>query len=872
MALHCLIAQECRHYAFLLGGNLPPEDDEGVVVLQDPDFSTCVLELISKHHSMHPGPDVSDGNCLLEALALPVLGESYHHHTMRTLLCDYAVANPRRVAKFIEAEGLSCSVEAFIAPYRHNGYWGQFFLILLFEEMFDCLVHIFSPDFFTQVPGSPPSFLMPHDPLEVQLLRHRPALHVFFNGTSHYVPLSKEDDLMFTVGDTSLLSAHRARASCKHPSEHPAWEPVLLADLTPRLHDSVPVPPSQSAPVSTVPATFQTDAARAPSQPSLYSPELKFPTYFVPAAKPVPVEQKPFTPTPSTSRPLFSRATHLSPLFGIQVPASEDLSRYRPCTIAMWPPAPNDSAGFIAPPQVFDQPGNRAIALVRRSPQVKDHIVLPLDHTGSNAPHPSDWRTFAQYASAAYVVAAVSGDTVYAELPTLLVAPPDQSVTDLPPYVMLTGLARWYIGIPLGLSGAPAPTDRESNGIALFADSFGREHQYVRNKAVSHLTECEVIMVAAGPGRFYIITYHCGNNILLYVSEKLLEGVEREWLRQYNRTNPSILFPIIPYRSQCWYVAHLARTSGSPVDPGMLILCWTFFHPWTGQINQGIRFCHFLPVGHPGVAANGDIRSLDAFHEAWRAAATAYGILYGPAYGTALRDALEHALSRQIGTYLDLVYYEAKIIDCLASFSDHFRNPDVTFHPLGTPPDTMVRGRDLSPDTWASYVGIALIFTEDGISPEEERQFLRQKDLCFPAGWPGNPFGLPKPRRETAPPQQTVPTLPAAPARGRKQDTSSAPTPTQPTATKHQMICFPDFLHTMKISGADGKICAPCTTPNCVRLHYTGITHQLSYLRGERAALGAPETRDPTIRAAFLAKMRTDPKFTDRSQSGPARP
>ena len=66
-------------------------------------------------------------------------------------------------------------------------------------------------------------------------------------------------------------------------------------------------------------------------------------------------------------------------------------------------------------------------------------------------------------------------------------------------------------------------------------------------------------MAAAGTGRFYAITVFYGNNAVHYTSEKLLEGVERVWLRYYTEVNPAIMFPIIPYRSLCWFLAHSLR-------------------------------------------------------------------------------------------------------------------------------------------------------------------------------------------------------------------------------------------------------------------------------------------------------------------------
>lgn len=65
---------------------------------------------------------------------------------------------------------------------------------------------------------------------------------------------------------------------------------------------------------------------------------------------------------------------------------------------------------------------------------------------------------------------------------------------------------------------------------------------------------------------------------------------------------------------------------------------------------------------------------------------------------------MEHALDRQIALFLDPAYVEAKIIDLLACFSDHFRNPDVSFYPIGSPKDNLVGDRDLSVPVWSHYI------------------------------------------------------------------------------------------------------------------------------------------------------------------------
>ena len=203
-------------------------------------------------------------------------------------------------------------------------------------------------------------------------------------------------------------------------------------------------------------------------------------------------------------------------------------------------------------------------------------------------------------------------------------------------------------------------------------------------------------MAAAGTGRFYAITVFYGNNAVHYTSEKLLEGVERVWLRYYTEVNPAILFSIIPYRSLCWFLAHSERTASSTLDPGMIVLCWSFYHPWSGQVNQGARACHFVTKTHTGFAVDGSPLTRDAILDFLSGLAHTYSVLWDEQYGAMFRELAEHASSRQIGLFLDPVYFEAKILDCFAYFTDYFSNPNVLFHPAGTPKGTQLRGRDLT--------------------------------------------------------------------------------------------------------------------------------------------------------------------------------
>ena len=859
-----LIAMECDHYAAVCGGNILA--DERPRHLPDEDVHLCVLELIGRYHGYFPGAEISDGNCLFEALALAVFGASFHHDTIRKVLCDYATANPDRIRAFIAAEGRKCTVASWIAPYRRAGHWGQFVMILLFEEAFDCLVQVFSPDFFTYPSNGPPSFLMPHDPAEVALLRHRPRVSVWFNGSNHYIHLGSAEDSLLTLSETALLSTHRAAVSCRSPSDRPAWNPVVLPDLATRIRDSKPVPPR-----SHVQATFPVythPPQAAPSQPPLFPTSQEKPATFKSPTLGIPDTKETVT-TLSSQRPLFSRASHLSPLFGVQA-ASEDLSRYVPYPDALWPPHPSDFSGFLPPPQMFGQGGNRVVALVRRAPVVNDYIVLPIDHTGTTSTHPWNWREFSEYALAAYRVATVSGSTIYAELPTLLLAPPTERVLELPPFIVLHGPVSWYIGAPAGLSVPAFSEDKDAHGVTLVLDSQGGSHQVSKHKNMQLLAPVECFQIIAGTGKFYLITQHCGNNLVHYTSGTFYDGVERIWLEEYVQENQSVLFPIIPYRTQCWYVAHLARTPGAPIDPGMLVFSWTFYHPWSGHINKGSRLCHFLAAGHPAVNADGSINSRESVFEALRGFASAAAVIFAAEYGRVIRSVVEQALDRQIALFLDPIYVEAKIIDLLAHFSDHFRNPDVPFHPIGSPDGTLVRGRELSVPVWAQFMQTAFLFVFRNMNPEEERQFLRQKELCFPGGWPGTPYGLSKPRREPTP--TGTPSLVATATVPPKQPQSgSGKSASSQSPSTRQLLCFSDLLHSLKVPDARGQPHAACSDANCKLLHKSGIINSISYQRVERAAAIAPETRDPVVRAALLHKIRSDPKFADRP-AGPARP
>ena len=370
--------------------------------------------MIGRYHGYFPGAELSDGNCLFEALAIAIFGASFHHATIRKLLCDYAAANPDRIRQFIAAEGRKCSVASWIAPYRRDGYWGQFVMILLFEEAFDCLVQVFSPDFYTHPAHGPPSFLLPHDAAGTALLHHRPRVSLMYNGSNHYIRVSNPGDPLFTVSETSLLSSHRAAASCKSPSDPPAWTPVGLPDLVSRIRDSRPVPPRTSL-RQAEPARVQhttrpvkplgtTDGVTHPEKPSTE----QYPTWTIP--------EFPLL-TSAPQRPLFSRATHLSPLFGVQT-TTEDLSRFCFFPGVLWPPQDTEYSGFLTPPQVLGQGANRVIALIRRPPVANDYIVLSIDQTGTTSAHPSTWQEFSQYAVAAYRVATVTDTTICAELPT----------------------------------------------------------------------------------------------------------------------------------------------------------------------------------------------------------------------------------------------------------------------------------------------------------------------------------------------------------------------------------------------------------------------------------------------------------------------
>lgn len=45
--------------------------------------------MIGRYHGNFPGADLLDGNCLFKALPIAIFGESFHHATIRKLLCDY---------------------------------------------------------------------------------------------------------------------------------------------------------------------------------------------------------------------------------------------------------------------------------------------------------------------------------------------------------------------------------------------------------------------------------------------------------------------------------------------------------------------------------------------------------------------------------------------------------------------------------------------------------------------------------------------------------------------------------------------------------------------------------------------------------------
>ncbi len=109
-----------------------------------------------------------------------------------------------------------------------------------------------------------------------------------------------------------------------------------------------------------------------------------------------------------------------------------------------------------------------------------------------------------------------------------------------------------------------------------------------------------------------------------------------------------------------------------------------------------------------------------------------------------------------------------------------------------------------------------------------------------------------------------TPTAPTTDPNQRRPAPTAQRTDTQhSTAPKYQLLCFPSFLHALKVTGPSGRAWAPCKDPKCDRLHYEGIQNQLSYFRMEKAAATAEETKDPAVRAAFLEKVHKAPKFAD---------
>ena len=176
-------------------------------------------------------------------------------------------------------------------------------------------------------------------------------------------------------------------------------------------------------------------------------------------------------------------------------------------------------------------------------------------------------------------------------LPSAQSCPLGNPVIDLPPYIALSSPVSWFIGAPAGLTAPTTSDERDAHGVAQVLDSQGGSHIFSKHRSMQLLAPVECFQIIAGTGKFYLITQHCGNNLVFYTSGTFFEGIERVWLEDYVRTNQSILFPIIPYRTQCWYVAHLARTQNNPIDPGMMVFSWTFHHPWSGQINKGNRLC-----------------------------------------------------------------------------------------------------------------------------------------------------------------------------------------------------------------------------------------------------------------------------------------
>lgn len=83
--------------------------DERPRNLPDEDIHLCVLKLIGRYRGNFPGAELSDGNYLFEALAIAVFGASFHHVTIRKVICDYVAANPDRIRAFIAATATGVS-------------------------------------------------------------------------------------------------------------------------------------------------------------------------------------------------------------------------------------------------------------------------------------------------------------------------------------------------------------------------------------------------------------------------------------------------------------------------------------------------------------------------------------------------------------------------------------------------------------------------------------------------------------------------------------------------------------------------------------------------------------------------------------------
>ena len=371
------------------------------------------------------------------------------------------------------------------------------------------------------------------------------------------------------------------------------------------------------------------------------------------------------------------------------------------------------------------------------------------------------------------------------------------------------------------------------------------------------------LALLTGNGRFHLILAHCGHHVDEYTLPNLLAAVDHLWIAAYININPGVAFPVVPTHSLLWY------RHRSTNDLGLKVLCAEFTALRTQLHSAGIRLVHFLPASFsfPPQCPVGCLSSRECWILALRGLAMSLGVLLGDVFAERLNPIIEHAVLYQIGMYLDPLFMESTVLDVLARFALRLRQLDTPFVPVvaNLSDRVSVYPRTIGAEGWSKWLALELAFAISQMSPERETSFMRHynaldsSNFDVPCGFTRAARGLPS----RAPPTDVVSRINATATSTDQSENAQAVSNSEKLKGRAHLLCLPALLHHLRVEH-NGVVFPACKTNKCPNLHYKDIPAFISIQRLQRAVAVAPETADPVVREALLAKARADRKFVDR--------